>query len=159
MKYVARSKGTLWLGEHHNSVRDHQLQLQVIRSLHELRRGVVTTNTAPPPLLAIGLEQVQIKFQPVLDDFRHGKLSLLEMKRAVEWEQRWVWPFEGYEPIFAAARELHIPLVALNVNSEDLALVNQGGFPALPRDRLEQYITDRYVVLRVLVCYLFGLAC
>ena len=90
----------------------------------------------------MGLEQVQVKFQPALNDYVAGKISLAEMRSRVEWDRRWTWAFEGYEPIFSVARELRIPLVALNVNSEDLALVEKGGLPALPRDRLQQYITD-----------------
>ena len=96
----------------------------------------------------MGLEQVQIKFQSALDDYIAGIISLAEMRLQVDWDRRWIWPFEGYEPIFTVARELNIPLIALNVNSEDLALVEKGGLPALPRDRLEQYITDAYVSLR-----------
>ena len=32
--------------------------------------------------------------------------------------------------------------MALNVDSEDLGLVESGGFPNLPRDRLQKYIID-----------------
>jgi len=78
--------GALWLGEHHNSAKDHQ--------------------------------------------------SL------VQWDKRWSWSFEGYLPVFETCRELKIPLVALNVDSEDLGLVESGGFPNLPRERLQKYISD-----------------
>jgi hypothetical protein len=64
------------------------------------------------------------------------------MQRLVEWDKRWMWPFQVYEPVFTAAKELGIPLVALNVNTEDLQLVEKGGLPGLPRDRLQQYIPD-----------------
>ena len=64
------------------------------------------------------------------------------MRQLVEWDKRWMWPFEVYEPVFAIAREFKIPLVALNVNSEDLALVEKGGFPGMPRDVIKQYIVD-----------------
>jgi hypothetical protein len=53
-----------------------------------------------------------------------------------------MWPWEVYEPVFTTAQELGIPLIALNVNSEDLALVEKYGFSGLPRDRLQQYIPD-----------------
>ena len=64
------------------------------------------------------------------------------MKAGVEWEKRWSWSFDNYLPIFEACRELGIPLIALNVDSEDLGLVEAGGFPNLPRDRLQRYISD-----------------
>jgi len=88
------------------------------------------------------LEQVQVKFQPILDDYIAGKLTASEMRQQVEWDKRWMWPFEVYRPVFETARELKIPLVALNVNSEDLALVEKDGLPGLPRDVMKQYIVD-----------------
>jgi uncharacterized iron-regulated protein len=96
--------------------------------------------------MAVGLEQVQIKFQPILDDYISGKLSAQEMRKLVEWDTRWMWPFDVYEPVFQTAKELNMALVALNVNSEDLTLVEKGGLPGLPADRLRQYIGDAYVL-------------
>jgi Haem-binding uptake, Tiki superfamily, ChaN len=127
--------GAVWLGEHHNSQRDHLLQDKLIRRLSSMRRRQGKT-------LAIGLEQVQRQFQPVLDEYKAGKLSLDELKRGVQWDKRWSWSFDGYAPIFDSAVKLGIPLIALNVDSEDLQLVEVGGLPGLPRDRLQQYISD-----------------
>lgn len=136
IKFLSRKTGAIWLGEHHNSMKDHILQTELIRSLHAQRRS-----TRQP--MAIGLEQVQIKFQPALNDYIAGRISLQEMKDQVEWETRWQWSFEGYRPIFEAAKELCIPLIALNVNSEDLTLVETGGLPNLSKAQLDQYIPDR----------------
>lgn len=126
--------GALWLGEHHNSIKDHTLQSTFIRNIYQERQ-----QGAP---MAIGLEQVQIQFQPALDAYVTGNISLEEMKRQVDWEKRWFWSFEGYAPIFEMARELKIPLIALNVNSEDLAEVEKAGLSGLPPSRLKQYIKD-----------------
>jgi len=131
---ISQKEGALWLGEHHNSVADHQLQVQVLRELHQRRSSSSS--------LAIGLEQVQIQFQPVLDDFLAGRRSLDALRTGVEWDRRWMWPFDVYRDIFATARQLQIPLVALNVNSQDLALVERDGLPGLPRERLRAYIGD-----------------
>lgn len=127
------SSGALWLGEHHYAARDHNLQALVLDALYQNRKGP----------LAIGLEQVQIQFQPILDEFVAGKRTLEELKQGVEWNTRWIWPFDTYAPVFQWAQQHRIPLIALNVNSEDLALVKKGGLPGLPRDRLQQYIIDR----------------
>lgn len=131
--------GALWLGEHHNSALDHKLQAEFIRDIYEQRKRSFGRR-APP--MAIGLEQVQVQFQPALDAYINGKISAEEMKREVEWEKRWSWSFDGYLPVFETARRLQIPLIALNVDSEDLGLVESGGFPNLPRERLARYITD-----------------
>lgn len=96
----------------------------------------------PSSHMAIGLEQVQVQFQPILDAYLDAQISIEELRSGVEWDTRWIWPFEGYQPVFELARELQIPLVALNVDSEDLIMVEKGGLPNLPRDRLQQYIRD-----------------
>ena len=131
--------GAVWLGEHHNSVPDHKLQVHLLR---ELSRRRPTEIDGSKPKLAVGLEQVQVQFQSVLDQYIQGEISLDEMRQGVEWDTRWIWPFEGYAPVFETARELGISLVALNVNSEDMNLVEKGGFPGLGRDRLKIYIRD-----------------
>jgi uncharacterized iron-regulated protein len=134
-------QGTVWLGEHHNSIADHNLQVQLLREIAE-RRSRTSGTDGGVSNVAVGLEQVQVKFQPVLDAFTAGTLSADEMRLGVEWDTRWIWPFEGYRSVFETARELRMPLIALNVNTEDATLVEKGGLPSLPRERLQQYIRD-----------------
>lgn len=119
------------------------MQVNLLRELSRRRQTEVDrSNTSNNPKLAVGLEQVQVQFQSVLDQYIQGDISLDEMRQGVEWDTRWIWPFEGYAPVFETARELGISLVALNVNSEDMNLVEKGGFPGLGRDRLKIYIHD-----------------
>lgn len=127
--------GAIWLGEHHNSAKDHALQNDIIRQLHTLRRGGSE--------MAIGLEQIQMQYQHVLDDYIAGTISLSQLKTGVEWDRTWQWPFENYAPIFETAKEYQLPLLALNVNSQDLELVEVGGLPNLTPALLQQYIPDR----------------
>ena len=132
--------GALWLGEHHNSAKDHQLQADFVRSIHRLRqKELVDTSNGN---MSVGLEMVQVQFQSALDAYIAKKISADEMKSLVQWDKRWSWSFEGYLPVFETCRELKIPLVALNVDSEELGLVESGGFPNLPRERLQKYISD-----------------
>lgn len=131
--------GALWLGEHHNSARDHILQADFVRKIHDLRQkkfGVKNGN------MSVGLEMVQLQFQPALDAYIAKKISADEMKAQVQWEKRWSWSYDKYLPIFETCRELNIPMIALNVDSEDLSLVEVGGFPNLPREKLQKYISD-----------------
>ena len=116
-----------------------------------MRRQSVSDSSNGSPKLAVGLEQVQVQFQSVLDQYIKGIISLDEMRQGVEWDTRWIWPFEGYAPVFETAHELGIPLVALNVNSEDMNLVEKGGFPGLGRDRLKLYIHDGYVLIIIVL--------
>jgi len=129
--------GVLWLGEHHNSKDDHLVQEDIIRSIHKSLVGQGET-----PLLSIGLEQVQVRFQSVLEDYLVGKIKLEKLRELVEWDTRWQWSFDGYAPLFKTAKDLGIQLVALNVDSEDLAKVEKNGLPGLSRTELSQYIPD-----------------
>ena len=68
------------MGEHHNAERDHMLQADVIRKLHGYKRA---QNNKRGDSLAIGLEQIQVQFQPVLDAFVDGKIGIDEMRKRV----------------------------------------------------------------------------
>ena len=127
-------KRAIFLGEHHNSAADHLLQAALIRRLHERTGGKE---------MAVGLEAVQRRFQPILDDYLAGRITEAELEEGVEWKKRWFWPFEAYVPVFRACRELGVSLLALNVDSEDLSKVEVGGLPALPPATLSRYISDR----------------
>ena len=131
--------GALWLGEHHNSAIDHQLQSDFIRKIHNQRQTKLGQKDGN---MAVGLEQVQVQFQPILDAYINKEISSDELYTKVEWEKRWSWSYENYLPIFRACRELNIPLIALNVDTEDLKLVESGGFPNLSREQLQKYISD-----------------
>ena len=131
--------GSVWLGEHHNSARDHVLQADFVRSIHGSRQKKLGIKNGT---MSVGLEMVQVQFQPALDAYVAKKISADEMRALVQWEKRWSWSFENYLPVFETCRELNIPLIALNVDSEDLGLVESGGFPNLPRDKIQKYISD-----------------
>lgn len=136
---ATRQGGSVWLGEHHNSVSDHNFQAMVIREAHTERKKHRHLKDTP---MAIGLEQVQSQFQPILDDYVEGKVSLSEMRSMVQWDKRWTWSFENYKEIFVVAKDLGIQLLALNVDSEDLQLVEKEGYPGLPVQKLHKYIKD-----------------
>ncbi|KAL3919187.1 MAG: hypothetical protein SGILL_003879, partial [Bacillariaceae sp.] len=140
--------GSVWLGEHHNSVADHYFQASFIRQVHQQRvqrrRSSTNNNNSNGNSgnMAIGLEQVQQEFQPVLDEYIAGKISLTQMRFMTQWDKRWTWSFDNYKSIFETAKQLQIPLLALNVDSEDLSLVEKEGYPGLPKERLRKYIKD-----------------
>ena len=132
---ISKNGGAIWLGEHHNSQIDHLVQVDIIKYFAENKKQEVP--------LSIGLEQVQVQYQPVLDRYISGEITESQLVEQIEWEKRWTWAFKVYQPIFRLARERRIPMIALNVNSEDLALVEKDGLPGLPSRILDQYITDR----------------
>jgi uncharacterized iron-regulated protein len=131
LKNISTAGRAIYLGEHHYSDHDHRLQAALIRRIHALRSNMV-----------VGVEFVQQKFQVVLDNYIAGTLPEKALRQSLEWDSRWAWPFESYLPVFQACRELGVRMLALNVDSEDLDAVKTGGMPALPRERLMQYIPD-----------------
>ena len=137
---ASKQGGAVWLGEHHNSAADHDFQATFIQQIHQQRKRA--NNKMPSANMAIGLEQVQQEFQPVLDEYIAGKISLDKMRFMTQWDKRWTWSFENYKSIFETAKQLQIPLLALNVDSEDLSLVEKEGYPGLPKERLRKYIKD-----------------
>jgi len=144
---ASHTGGSVWLGEHHNSVSDHNFQATVIREVHRERKIKQSSSSSShlkhtPIIMAVGLEQVQSQFQPVLDAYINGNISLDEMKFFVQWDKRWTWSFENYKEIFVVAKDLGIRLLALNVDSEDLVLVEKEGYPGLPTKQLHKYIKD-----------------
>lgn len=81
---AAPSVRAVFLGEHHNSKADHQLQEGLLRELHSRRsaRGAKAE-------LAVGLEAVQRKFQPALDAYLADEIDEDALQEAVEWKKRW----------------------------------------------------------------------
>lgn len=128
-----RSKRAVFVGEHHPDGRDHLLQAALVRRLHDETGGKA---------LAVGLEAVQRRFQPVLDDYIAGRIDELGLVKATDWETSWVWSFRVYEPVFRVCRELGIKLIALDVNSEDRARVELGGLESLEKGKLLEYVPD-----------------
>jgi Uncharacterized iron-regulated protein len=142
--------GVLWLGEHHNSKQDHDLQALIIENIYNQRSDKYrpsstknnNNNNTSGRNMAIGLEQVQVQYQPVLDAYIQGIISEKDMLSQCQWSKRWTWPFENYRSIFTLARRLKIPLIALNVDSEDLAKVEEKGFQGLDKTAIQKYIKD-----------------
>ena len=95
------SKRAIFLGEHHPDVRDHLLQAALLRLL-----------AAERPL-AVGLEAVQRRFQPILDEYAAGRLSEAQLFEGTEWRKRWYWSFEAYAPIVSHAVSIARPLACL----------------------------------------------
>merc|ERR1719174_2832757 len=126
----------LYLGEHHNSLRDHLLQADILRALRR---------SEPKRRMAVGLEAIQRRFQPVLDDYLQGTINLQQLEDQTEWSTRWTWPFANYVPVFEAAKQNNFELLALNADSEDLGVVEMSGLAGLPNTTLAKYIPDRRV--------------
>lgn len=123
------SSTALFLGEHHNSLVDHALQARILEALQAQRKIVV------------GLEMIQQPFQGVLDKYVAGEIDELDLYLNVEWDSRWVWPYESYLPVFRLCKKYKIPLIALSMSSETLSkLRSENGIMNLTPEEMRTHI-------------------
>ncbi len=106
------------IGEVHDDIDDHRMELQVITALHE--------SDVP---LAIGLEMFRADSQRVLNEWVGGSLSLNDFLPYYYDNWRMAWPM--YRDIFTYAREHKIPMVGLNIPDKIAAAVAEKGFASL----------------------------
>jgi uncharacterized iron-regulated protein len=106
------------VGETHTTKSHHEMQLDVIRALHE--------KNIP---LAIGLEMFPAESQQKLDKWNDGKF----IEPSFRWifTQNWSGDWLLYRDIFVFARDNHIPLIALNIPRQTMSKVLHEGFASL----------------------------
>jgi len=103
----------VYVGETHDSVDDHAVELAILKGLLERSHGG----------LALGLEMLQRSYQPEVDEYLQGKIT---EDRFVEiWQKNWDDSFPYYREILSFARENALPVRALNVG-EDLRQAVRG---------------------------------
>ncbi|EPR37090.1 protein of unknown function DUF399 [Desulfovibrio sp. X2] len=125
---LAAKADVILLGETHDSACDHEQQARLLR----LMSGPWATTQAP----AVGLEMVPYTGQEALTRFNRGETSLADLPQALDWEEVWGYPFDLYEPVFAAARELDLPVYGLNAPHSVVRAVAHKGLSGLsPEER------------------------
>jgi uncharacterized iron-regulated protein len=120
-------KRVIFIGEVHDRLEHHQNQLRIIQALYARNHE-----------LSIGVEYFQKPFQPYLDDYIAGRISEREMLVKTEYFKRWQLDYRMVQPIFAFAREKHIPVLALNVPDEIHNKVFREGMKSLNSQELAQ---------------------
>lgn len=134
----ASTSAALFLGEHHNSLVDHVLQARIIQSLNSTRP------------VQVALEMVQQRFQPALDRYIAREISELDLYLAIEWDTRWVWPYENYLPVLRLCRRLSIPLIALSIDSETLIKLRApSGIANLSSDDVRSHVGNPSVFAEI----------
>ena len=120
-------KRVVFVGEQHNRLEHHLVQLEIISRLHEQH---------PQLQLAIGMEVFQQPFQQALDDYIAGDITEQQMLRATEYYERWNMDYRLYAPILRYARVHGLPVIALNPPSELTRKVGRAGLAGLtPEER------------------------
>ena len=103
MDSIATSR-VIYIGETHDNIEAHKVQLQIIKRLSE---------QFP---VAIGLEMFRRSAQVKLDQWNAGKLSVKELKKL--FHTNWGPGYKLYQPIFDFAHNRKLPLIGLKSTRE-----------------------------------------
>jgi uncharacterized iron-regulated protein len=122
----------VYVGETHTAYQDHLVQLELLRGL-----------AAQPGELAVGVEWIQARFQPIVDRYLAGEIDESAFLKGVEYFERWRFDYRLYRPIVEFAREAGIPIVALNASRELTREIGRVGIDGLPDD-LRAELPDGY---------------
>lgn len=114
----------IYVGETHDNVCAHQVQLEVIKGLAERFPGKV----------AVGMEVFQRPYQEAMDQWSRGELSEREFLKRSGWYSNWGMDYGYYRAILEYIREGHIPLLALNAPAELVKEVRRRGLDGLSKD-------------------------
>jgi aminopeptidase N len=117
----------VYVGEYHDRVSHHNVQLQVLQGLHR-----------KDPKIAVGMEMFQRPFQKALDDYIAGSIDEREFLKRSEYFKRWGFDYNLYKPIIDFCREQKIPVVALNISREIVEKVAQKGLDALSEEEKKE---------------------
>ncbi|HEY6727855.1 MAG TPA: ChaN family lipoprotein [Polyangiaceae bacterium] len=112
------------VAEHHDNPHHHWAQLFVIQ---ELARRSKSSGRE----LGVGFEMFEARFQDTLTHYASGKLDTEALLQSTDYEARWGYPFQYYEPQIVHAVDQGSALVALNASREQVKTVAHGGFSAL----------------------------
>ncbi len=110
----------IFVGESHNSLSDHNLQLEVMQEMKNQGNNFV-----------IGVEWFQRPFQKHLDDFIFGDLNEEKFLRRTEYFERWGFDYRYYRDILQYAKKNKIRILALNASQELTREVSAKGLVGL----------------------------
>ncbi len=113
----------IYVGESHNSMPMHDIQLEVIKALHQQDKN-----------LSIGLEMFTVSGQEVLNKWSLGLLTEDEFIEEAEWYVTWNFNFNYYRNIFLFAKANRIPIYALNAPRTMISDVRKKGWEGLTEE-------------------------
>ncbi|MGM0554858.1 MAG: ChaN family lipoprotein [Myxococcota bacterium] len=126
------------VGEQHDRAWHHEVQSKVFAAMIERHDNPV----------AIGMEMFQHPYQPALTAYVSGDIDEASMLEETEYRSRWGFDTEFYSPLWRAAREHRVPIVALNAPRElsrKIAEVGVDGLSEKQKDGLPQMDMDNEI--------------
>lgn len=134
LKAHLEDKDFILVGESHDNPCDHKVQARIMNLLSETGSDFV-----------LGLEMVGIRGQEVLDEFNRGEIDLAELPEKLDWEKNWGHEFDLYEPVFRKARELGVPVKALNLPPGISRQISHHGLDSLGWEERIYYLPDEII--------------
>jgi uncharacterized iron-regulated protein len=98
------SVSVVYAGEQHTQPEHHQIQLTILKSLWDRNPNIV-----------VGMEMFDRTYQPVLDRWSNGELTLEMFLKLTHWGANWKFPIALYQDILEFIRDHHLRLAALNI--------------------------------------------
>jgi uncharacterized iron-regulated protein len=110
----------VYVGEQHTRARHHAIQLKILKKLHghQSASGPELMSELRPelrPELRIGMEMFDHTYQPVLDQWRKGRLTSDQFLKKTHWYANWKYDFDLYKDLLLYAKEKNIHLIGLNI--------------------------------------------
>jgi uncharacterized iron-regulated protein len=110
----------IFVGESHDQIEHHQIQVRVLQGLLEKGKDVV-----------VAMEMFERSHQPILDRWSQGLLTEEEFLKEVQWEKTWSMDYQLYKGILEEAKNHHLKVLGLNVPRDLVRKVAQNGIDGL----------------------------
>jgi uncharacterized iron-regulated protein len=110
----------IFVGETHDQIEHHRIQLKVLRGVLERGKEVV-----------VAMEMFERSQQPLLDRWSQGRFTEEEFLREVNWKATWGMDYQLYKGILDEARDHRLKILGLNVPRELVRKVAQSGMEGL----------------------------
>lgn len=129
------AKKVIYIGETHNSLPDHLLQLRIIEALYQ-----------KDPRLAIGMEMFPVSSQASLDRYTKEDSSMDEKTflKQSDYYNVWRYDYRLFRDILNFARSKHLPVRGLNLDRKIVSDVyRSGNMDGLSEETTATLPTDR----------------
>ena len=110
----------IFLGEVHDQIEHHQIQVRVLQGLMEKGENVV-----------VAMEMFERSQQPILDRWSQGLLTEEAFLKETQWETTWGTDYQLYKGILDEVKNRHLKLLGLNVQRDLVRKVAQNGIEKL----------------------------
>ncbi|CCQ89203.1 conserved exported hypothetical protein [Nitrospina gracilis 3/211] len=122
MMHTISNSRVIYVGETHDNLEAHRVQLEVIRDLHRRYPGKVV----------VGMEMFRRSAQGQLDLWHEGKLTPRQFRKL--FRENWGMGIQLYKPIFDFLEANRIPLIGLKSSEVTEQRLREGGLhkPGLP---------------------------